>query len=100
MIQMIEMAVGAFAGVILLRPFHVLLHELGHAVAVLGLTAATPRVRVGSGAAARVRLGRLQLAVGRRDLACGDCGYDAARSGLGVRVSVAAAGPLLSLLAA
>jgi hypothetical protein len=84
--------------VVLLRPVHVLVHELGHAGAILALTSAAPTVRLGRGRSlGSARLGRLALRLGSRGLARADCGYDPDEATRRGRIAIAGAGPFLSL---
>lgn len=93
-----QIGIGLLLGIVLLRPLHVLVHELGHAAAILAFTHASPTIRIGSGPArSTVSLGRLLFRLGSEGRLRADCGYESTGVTLRVRVAIAAAGPFFSL---
>lgn len=96
-----QIAMGFFLGIVLLRPAHLLLHELGHATAILALTSAVPTIRIGHGTARELRgPGRMLVRFGGGGWLRADCGYESSGVGRGARAAIAAAGPVASLGAA
>src|SRR5690554_6945049 len=93
-----QIAMGFFLGIVLLRPAHLLLHELGHATAILALTSAVPTIRIGHGTARELRgPGRMLVRFGGGGWLRADCGYESSGVGRGARAAIAAAGPVASL---
>jgi hypothetical protein len=95
-----QIAAGLFLGIVLLRPLHLLLHELGHAAAILALTSTVPTVRIGHGPSRNAApLGRLLIQWGAGGWLRADCGYESGSVGRHARVAIAAAGPAASFAA-
>lgn len=95
-----QIGLGLLSGIVLLRPLHVLVHELGHAVAILAFTRVTPTIRMGRGPSrSTVSLGRLRFRIGSEGRLQADCGYESAGVRLRFRVMIAAAGPFFSCAA-
>lgn len=95
-----QIGIGLFAGVVLLRPLHLLIHELGHAAAILALTSAIPTIRIGHGPSwGTARVGGLVFQLGSEGLLQADCGYECNGVTRRNRLVIAGAGPFFSLAA-